>query len=124
MADDGKITVRFNQDEQDLKTAFDEVLAEERQRNKKIPKDAVAKKLMRRGLDADAVRGRAASIAENELAAIHGQVDKIAQGVRKLDESMDLIRDDLETTVLALLQHAGKLDGAKAKKWVEEVFKS
>jgi len=124
MADDGKITVRFNQDEQDLKRDFDEVLAEERQRDKKIPKDAVAKKLMRRGLSALAEREHGAAIAEAELAAIHGQVDKIAQGVRKLDDSMDLIREDLATAVYALLQHAGKVDAVKAQKWIEKEFKS
>lgn len=118
------ISFRWNRDEQDLKVAFDKVVAEERTRDRDVKEGAVAKKIIRRGLDADAERGRAASIAENELAAIHAQVNKIAQGVRKLDESMDSIREDLVTTVLVLLQHAGKLDAAKATKWVEEEFKS
>jgi outer membrane murein-binding lipoprotein Lpp len=122
MADDGKISVRFNQDEQDLKTAFDQVLAEERQRDKKIPKDAVAKKLMRRGLSALADREHGAAIAEADLAVIRGQVNQVSQNVRTLEAAMDAIREDLATTVLVLLQHAGKLDSAKAQKWVEENF--
>jgi len=124
MADERRITVSFNQDEQDLKAAFDEMLAEERQRDKKIPKDAVAKKLMRRGLEAKADRGRATSVVEDELAVIRAQVSQIAQNVRSLEGATDAIREDLATTVLVLLQHAGKLDAAKAQKWVKEEFKS
>lgn len=124
MADDDKISARFNLDEGDLKNAFYETLAEAKKKQPGIVKGDVIKTLMQRGLKVDADRGQAASVAENELAAIHGQVNKIAQDVRKLDESMDSIREDLVTTVLVLLEHAGKLDAAKAKKWVEERFRS
>jgi hypothetical protein len=124
MADDDRISVRFNRDEDDLKTAFFEVVAKEQQRDASIGEGTVAKTLIRRGLNADAERGRAASIPENELLAIRGQVNQISQSVRKLEEVMDVIRDDLATTVLVLLQHAGKLSADKAEKWVEKVFKS
>ena len=124
MADDGRISVRFNKDEQDLESAFAKVLAEERTRDEEIPEQAVAKKLMRRGLSALAESEHRAAIAEADLAIIKGQVSQISQSVRSLKTSMDAIREDLATTVLVLLQHAGKLDAAKAEKWVDEVFKS
>ena len=124
MADDNKISARFNLDEGDLKNAFYETLAEAKKKQPDIAKGDIIKKLMRRGLEADADRGQAASIAENELAAIRGQVNKIAQDVRKLEATMDAIREDLATTVLVLLQHAGKLSAEKATKWVKEEFKS
>jgi outer membrane murein-binding lipoprotein Lpp len=124
MADDGRISVRFNKDEQDLESAFAKALAEERTRDEEIPEQAVAKKLMRRGLSALAEREHAAAIAQTDLAKTRAQVDKIAQDVRMLAAAMDAIREDLATTVLVLLQHAGKLDAAKAEKWVDQVFKS
>ena len=124
MEDDDRVSARFNLNEADLKNAFYETLAEAKKKRPGIAKGDIVKKLMRRGLEADADRGRAASVVENELAIIHAQVGEIAQNGRTLAAAMDAIREDLATTVLVLLQHAGKLDAAKAQKWFEEKFKS
>jgi hypothetical protein len=120
MADDDKLSARFNRDEEDLKKAFYETLAQAKKQQPDIVKGDVIKTLMQRGLQAEAERGRTAAIAEGDLAIIKGQVNKIAQSVRKLEDAMDAIREDLATTALVLLQYAGKLDSGKAQKWVEE----
>ena len=76
MADDGKFTVRFNKAEEDLMDAFYRLLAQERTQDKDLPDQALAKKLMRRGLEADTEQRHAAAIAEDKLIVIGAQVDR------------------------------------------------
>lgn len=122
MADEDRVSFRFNQDEEALKNAFLSLLTTERKRDKSIAKGDVAKALLRRGLDADGDQNRAAAIAENQLAIIQAQVSQISQSVRQIEATMTAVREDLATTVLVLLEHAGKLSSENAKKWVEEQF--
>lgn len=124
MEDDDKLSARFNRDEQDLKKAFYETLAQAKKQQPGTVKGDVIKRLMQRGLDADAERGRAAVIAEGDLAAIKGQLNQIAKNVRQLDAAVTTIREDLANTVLVLLEHAGKLSAETARKWVQDEFKS
>ena len=124
MADDDKISTRFNRDEEDLKHAFYDALAEAKKQRPDIAKGDVAKALMRQGLSGASGKEHQAAIAEADLEVIRGQIGDITKNVRMLAATMDALREDLATTVLVLLQHAGKLDAAKAEKWVEEVFKS